>query len=362
MTTFAHPRPTALLLLLFLSLVSVDRAVSTTAASPPAASLPASTTVDIGFFYNRLAPYGTWFQLAPYGWVWHPTDVALDWRPYTYGRWLLTDEYGWYWDADEDWGWACFHYGRWDWADDWGWFWVPGYEWGPAWVAWRTGGGFIGWAPLPPDVVWEAGGLRFPHRDRDDRVLRTRWAFVDEQDFLSPRIHEELLERGRNVTLLEQTKDATHYGFENNRITNRGIAVSQVERSTGKRVEPLHVRDVDHSSAALGRHLAPGTVNVFHPEVRRSNRNFAPPSAADASQIREAQQQMLQERHREEADRMTARHRAELERHDGNEMQLRRQQEAERQSMLEQQRREMHVFQNRPPQAPSHGRPPGHGG
>ena len=30
------------------------------------------------------------------------------------------------------------------------WIWVPGIEWAPTWVTWRVGGGYIGWAPLPP--------------------------------------------------------------------------------------------------------------------------------------------------------------------------------------------------------------------
>ena len=32
-----------------------------------------------------------------------------------------------------------------------GWVWVPGYTWAPAWVSWRYGDGYAGWAPLPPD-------------------------------------------------------------------------------------------------------------------------------------------------------------------------------------------------------------------
>ena len=34
-----------------------------------------------------------------------------------------------------------------------GWCWVPGYTWGPAWVSWRYGDGYCGWAPLPPDSL-----------------------------------------------------------------------------------------------------------------------------------------------------------------------------------------------------------------
>src|SRR5690606_41074587 len=32
------------------------------------------------------------------------------------------------------------------------WAWIPGYEWGPAWVDWRSGGGYYGWAPMSPGI------------------------------------------------------------------------------------------------------------------------------------------------------------------------------------------------------------------
>ena len=50
------------------------------------------------------------------------------------------------------WGWAPFHYGRWYHDDYYGWAWVPGYEWAPAWVSWRSGGGYYGWAPMSPGL------------------------------------------------------------------------------------------------------------------------------------------------------------------------------------------------------------------
>lgn len=34
-----------------------------------------------------------------------------------------------------------------------GWIWVRGEEWAPAWVDWRRGSDYVGWAPLPPDEV-----------------------------------------------------------------------------------------------------------------------------------------------------------------------------------------------------------------
>jgi hypothetical protein len=62
-------------------------------------------------------------------------------------------EFGWTWVSDWSWGWAPFHYGRWVIVSGFGWCWVPGTMWGPAWVTWRSGGGWVGWAALPPRGV-----------------------------------------------------------------------------------------------------------------------------------------------------------------------------------------------------------------
>jgi hypothetical protein len=103
-------------------------------------------------FEAALAPFGTWINDAALGRVWIPSIdlVGPTFFPYaTQGKWVLT-EYGWTWDTDWDWGWAPFHYGRWTTLKGHGWVWVPGTLWGPAWVAWRTGRHYVGWAPLPP--------------------------------------------------------------------------------------------------------------------------------------------------------------------------------------------------------------------
>jgi hypothetical protein len=107
-------------------------------------------------FYEVLSPHGDWVLIAPYGRVWRPHHrvVGIDFMPYvTGGRWVYTED-GWMFETDWEWGWAPFHYGRWFHAGEvQGWVWVPDTVWGPAWVEWRAGGGYVGWAPLPPRVV-----------------------------------------------------------------------------------------------------------------------------------------------------------------------------------------------------------------
>ena len=119
-------------------------------------------------FQQALSPYGSWIDDASYGWIWMPAVgvVGADFSPYTTnGHWVLS-EFGWTWVSDWSWGWAPFHYGRWTPVAGRGWCWVPGRNWGPAWVSWRSGGGYVGWAPLPPRGlnVMATVGARSPWR------------------------------------------------------------------------------------------------------------------------------------------------------------------------------------------------------
>ena len=105
-------------------------------------------------FDAALAPYGDWVDVNGNR-AWRPaaTVVGDDFQPYaTAGQWLYSD-YGWYFQSEYPWGWAPFHYGRWALDPTYGWVWLPGQTWAPAWVDWRIGGGYIGWAPLPP-IGW----------------------------------------------------------------------------------------------------------------------------------------------------------------------------------------------------------------
>jgi len=121
-----------------------------------------------GQFEGALAAYGQWVDDPTYGRVWVPYSsiVGDDFAPYdTNGQWCNT-EYGWTWSSDWDWGWAPFHYGRWAVMGNSGWGWVPGTIWGPAWVSWRVGGGYVGWAALPPrgTVIGSPVAARSPWR------------------------------------------------------------------------------------------------------------------------------------------------------------------------------------------------------
>ena len=60
-----------------------------------------------------------------------------------------------------------------------GWCWIPGTTWGPAWVNWRWGGGYVGWAPMAPARRRRRAAARCAlavalHRRRSARRARAR--------------------------------------------------------------------------------------------------------------------------------------------------------------------------------------------
>lgn len=211
----------------------------------------ANTTVSFGLFFNALAPYGNWISTPDYGYAWSPTNVGPDWEPYTNGHWVWTD-YGWTWDSYESWGWAPYHYGRWIYTDYYGWVWIPGTRWAPAWVTWYTGPQYIGWAPLPPD---EGFSLEVGFSFSNYHYYAPREAvFVPSGFFLSTRIHDVVVPRSRNVTIINNTKNINNITIENNRVINRGPDVNSVERATRKRVEKVNLvdRNVDDRTIIKG--------------------------------------------------------------------------------------------------------------
>lgn len=124
-----------------------------------AEALPEDDETAIVTFRPVLEPHGYWVDDPSYGSVWVPNRaiVGVGFQPYvTGGHWATTDE-GYYWVSDWDWGWAPFHYGRWVFTGSYGWAWIPGAQYSPAWVEWRYGNGYMGWAPARPVHHWRGG-------------------------------------------------------------------------------------------------------------------------------------------------------------------------------------------------------------
>jgi uncharacterized protein DUF6600 len=202
---------------------------------------PAADSLD--YFHEELAPYGQWVTHESYGEVWVPR-VRAGWRPYTTGHWAYTDQ-GWAWMADEPWGWATFHYGRWFYDQGIGWAWVPGNTWAPAWVAWRSGDGYVGWAPLPPNIEFTAeGGLGLGVA----AITAGFFTFVAERSMLAPNASEVIVSSSRNVEIVPRTANVTRYAVSDHRIIGSGVDVRRIEQATGRPVPRLRVGSMTSGS------------------------------------------------------------------------------------------------------------------
>lgn len=220
-------------------------------------------------FYDELSPHGRWVDYPGQGYVWVP-DAEEDFRPYsTNGHWVWSDNYEWMWVSDYDWGWAPFHYGRWDHDQYYGWYWVPGYEWSPAWVAWRDGGDYYGWAPIRPGISININfniGRYSPPVDF--------WCFAPRRYITSPRIHDYYIDRRQNVTIINYTTIINNnYQYGNNYGFRSGPRRYDAERYCG-RINPVSFRQASQPGRTTFRN---NEVSIYRPNVRRDeNRNYTP--------------------------------------------------------------------------------------
>ena len=219
-------------------------------------------------FYDELSPYGRWVDNPDYGYVWVP-DAGNDFRPYsTNGHWVWTENYEWMWVSDYDWGWAPFHYGRWEEDPYYGWFWVPGYEWSSAWVAWRDGGDYYGWAPLRPginiSINFNIGGYSPPDN---------YWCFAPRRYITSPRIYDYCLDRRQNITIIHQTIIINNYNYGGGFGFRTGPRRYDAERYCG-RINPVRFRESYNPGRTSFRD---NEVSIYRPNVRRDdNRSYSP--------------------------------------------------------------------------------------
>ena len=226
--------------------------------------------VSFGVFYSSLAPYGEWISVGTDVYGWRPLHVAVDWRPYAQGRWIWTDD-GWYWASDEPWGWAAYHYGRWHYDDYYGWIWIPGYDWAPAWVEWRYGGDYVGWAPLGPYAVFSVSfGIHY----RNHWVTPHHWwSFVHCGHIAAHDVHRYVYRHEDNQGFMSRTRDVGNVRYEGGRIVTRGPERGEVERRGKTRIDRADIVDV---SDRQGERVVRGNNNrerieTYRPRISASD-------------------------------------------------------------------------------------------
>jgi hypothetical protein len=232
----------------------------------------AHTQLSFDFFHSSLTPFGSWHASASYGQVWIPHLQVIGWHPYAYGHWVYSD-YGWTWVSAYQWGAIPYHYGTWALDPELGWVWVPGYTWAPAWVVFRTGPSYVGWAPVPPGY---SVGVSFAFNDYG----ADHFVFVREGDFAAADVHRVAVpvERTR-VVFGDTTIVNNNLKIENNVVVNRGIDVQRVERVARAPVEREPIERVP--KAAPGDRVTRDELRVDPSEMDRGRVRAAAPAHAD---------------------------------------------------------------------------------
>ena len=254
---------------------------------------------DISIFYDRLAPHGEWVSVSPYGWCWAPSNVEPVWRPYTEGHWVYTD-YGWTFISDTEWAWAVYHYGRWAHSPEYGWIWVPGTDWGPAWVAWRSGGGYTGWAPLPPEIGFdERTGLIMSAYDMDS-MDPFYWSFINDEWFMEPVIVTYIIVPARNETIIKKTRNVTKYSTENKKIINHGVDAKNVEKASGKKVARYKISEAGSDNVS-GGNIKGGKIIFYQPKISGDKPDREPQNILPGSRLTESD---LNQKHEAEKSKL----------------------------------------------------------
>jgi len=185
---------------------------------------------------------------------------------------------GWYWYSDEPWAWACYHYGYWVYEANYGWVWVPDVVWGPAWVSWRVGGGYIGWAPLPPPGV------------SIHVAAPTLFVFVQTAHFTQPIRPTKVIVN--NTTIIKQTTVINNIKQVNRTfdgaaprkvVVNEGPGVGVIEKQTNRKVDAVPIQE------AAQRTTAPSTIERKPmPERKLTPTDRQPPAETPGAPARKS--------------------------------------------------------------------------
>ena len=227
-------------------------------------------TGDHQIFFAELSRFGEWFETRDYGFVWQPLALQTDpaWRPYTRGRWVNSDQ-GWTWLSDEPFGWAVYHYGRWVLLAEHGWVWVPGDDWAPAWVSWRQNDDYLGWAPLPPETLYDEVYDYDPGIDLAYDVSPDYYNFVPVDHFYEP-VQPHCVPRVTVITIIINTRNVTRFSMRGNHVHCGGPDFAWVNRHArrpGRRCQLDFGGGRDHFAHRQHHRLHEDRLHVFAPRV-----------------------------------------------------------------------------------------------
>ncbi len=275
--------------------------VLTFSLAPPQVRAQDGGSVSFQVFYDQLGSQGNWIQTDSYGYVFQPNVTDPNWAPYSQGNWVNTPS-GWAWVSAEPWGWATYHYGRWANIDGTGWVWVPGYQWAPAWVSWRYGGGYAGWAPLPPPPPAYGGsvgvgfsqpgvsvGLNFNFGGDVDVSLGIGagcYNFVPVANIGAPNCRPYIVNRYNNYGIINRTTNITNITVNKtvnnttvinnyNGVSAGGPPINEINAHAKQKIQTVNLT----SAAEPGRSTLQGnSLAVYAPRIDPATAQQARPA------------------------------------------------------------------------------------
>lgn len=182
--------------------------------------------------------------------------------PYNNGQWLNTDD-GWYFKGDTPEEEITSHYGRWAEDPNLGNVWLPGKTWSPAWVEWRENTDYVAWAPIPPGTYIENDAVKTPE------IKEEKYTVVEKKFFNEPSVSKyryQSVENKNKIMIKEMTKK-DGVMIKEKTVINKGPDVSDIEKSSGKKIEKYKIKKSDKKDDAV---TTAGTIGVFTPGFKKS--------------------------------------------------------------------------------------------
>ena len=142
--------------------------------------------------------------------------------------------------------------------------WVPGNEWAPAWVSWRAGGDYYGWAPLGPRISVDMALSNY-----NPPVYY--WNFVPRRYMGNPGWHNYYVQENRNITIINNTTIINNYsGTNRNRYAYApGPDPNEVRRVSGNNFTQAQIRETN----TPGERISGNQYVIYHPRVSSSPTN-----------------------------------------------------------------------------------------
>lgn len=117
---------------------------------------------------------------------------------------------------------------------------MPGAVWAPAWVVWRYGDGYVSWAPMPIQYIWNPYvSYTTYYFDFDRYISWDCWVITRERDFPRRNKPRKWLPLRMNREILHRTRYADPLRVVDRNVVNRGVSVDRIEQATGLSFKPV---------------------------------------------------------------------------------------------------------------------------